>query len=80
MSASEPDGVSVRIRTSMGELTASERRVARALLSRGPTFGLESSSSLAQRTGVSGPTVSRFASKLGFANYGDFQQIGRAHV
>lgn len=76
----ETEGISARIRNAMSDLTPSERRVARALLARGPTFGLESSSSLAKHIGVSGPTVSRFVTKLGFANYGDFQHALREEV
>jgi DNA-binding MurR/RpiR family transcriptional regulator len=76
----ETEGISARIRNAMSELTPSERRVARALLARGPTFGLESSSSLAKHISVSGPTVSRFVTKLGFANYGDFQHALREEV
>ncbi|HEY7042137.1 MAG TPA: MurR/RpiR family transcriptional regulator, partial [Nocardioidaceae bacterium] len=41
------------------------------------TIGLESSGQLAQRVGVSGPTVSRFVSRLGFDNYGAFQRALR---
>lgn len=76
----ETEGISARIRNAMSELTPSERRVARALLARGPTFGLGSSSSLAKHISVSGPTVSRFVTKLGFANYGDFQHALREEV
>jgi DNA-binding MurR/RpiR family transcriptional regulator len=70
-------GVSERIRRSLGELSKSERKVARALLSGPPTIGLESVSQLAQRAGVSGPTVSRFVARLGFDNYAAFQQVLR---
>jgi DNA-binding MurR/RpiR family transcriptional regulator len=67
-------GLSERIRQRLGGLSPSERRVARALLSGPPTIGLESSVRLARHAGVSGPTVSRFISQLGFANYGAFQR------
>ncbi len=66
--------ISERIREHMVELSLSERRVARTLLAGPPTVGLESSSRLAQRSGVSGPTVSRFVQRVGFANYAAFQQ------
>src|SRR6185369_7149559 len=69
-----PLGVTERVRRSLGELSRSERKVARALLSGPPTIGLESVSQLAARAGVSGPTVSRFVSRLGFDNYAAFQQ------
>ena len=66
-------GVTERIRRSLGELSKAERRVARTLLSGPPTIGLESVSQLATQAGVSGPTVSRFVSRLGFDNYAAFQ-------
>jgi DNA-binding MurR/RpiR family transcriptional regulator len=62
------------IRQRLGELSPSERRVARTLLAGPPTIGLESSARLAQQAGVSGPTVSRFIAELGFASYADFQR------
>jgi DNA-binding MurR/RpiR family transcriptional regulator len=72
-----PLGVTERVRRSLGELSRSERKVARALLSGPPTIGLESVSQLAARAEVSGPTVSRFVSRLGFDNYAGFQQALR---
>ena len=66
--------VSEQIRQRLGELSPSERRVARTLLTGPPTIGLESSARLAQHAGVSGPTVSRFIAELGFANYAAFQR------
>ena len=67
-------GVTERVRRSLGDLSKSERKVARTLLSGPPTIGLESVSQFAARAGVSGPTVSRFVSRLGFDNYAAFQQ------
>ncbi len=69
-----PSGVPERIRRHVGDLSPSERRVARAVLAGPPTVGLESSARLAERAGVSGPTVSRFVQRLGFDGYGDFQR------
>jgi DNA-binding MurR/RpiR family transcriptional regulator len=66
--------VSEKIRQRLGELSPSERRVARTLLAGPPTIGFESSARLAQNAGVSGPTVSRFISGLGFSNYAAFQR------
>jgi DNA-binding MurR/RpiR family transcriptional regulator len=77
VSSSGSIGVSERVRRSLGELSKSERKVARALLSGPPTIGLESVSQLAVRAGVSGPTVSRFVARLGFDNYAGFQQALR---
>ena len=70
-------GVAERIRRSLGELSKSERKVARALLSGPPTIGLESVVQLAQRAEVSAPTVSRFVARLGFDNYAAFQHTLR---
>lgn len=70
-------GVTERVRRSLGELSKSERKVARALLSGPPTIGLESVSQLAARADVSGPTVSRFVARLGFDNYAAFQHALR---
>jgi DNA-binding MurR/RpiR family transcriptional regulator len=61
-------------RRSMRNLTPAERRVARALLAAYPVAGLESIAELARRAEVSGPTVMRFAVKLGYDRYPDFQQ------
>jgi DNA-binding MurR/RpiR family transcriptional regulator len=67
--------IAALVRRQMGDLTASERRVARSLLAAYPIAGLETLGSLAQRAGVSGPTVLRFVGKLGFDGYGEFQQV-----
>jgi DNA-binding MurR/RpiR family transcriptional regulator len=69
-----PLALSERIRQRLADMTPSERRIARALLSGPPTIGLESSARLAKHVGVSGPTVSRFANRVGFANYAAFQR------
>ncbi|WP_462418970.1 MurR/RpiR family transcriptional regulator [Kytococcus sp. Marseille-QA3725] len=65
--------VDERIRMGLGELSAGERKVGRALLSLYPTAGLETVAALASRAGVSAPTVVRFVGRLGFAGYADFQ-------
>lgn len=69
-----------RVRQEMGSLTAAERKVARRLLSADPTAGLGSTVALAARAGVSGPTVTRFAKKLGFTDYAEFQRAVRADI
>lgn len=69
-----------RIRTAMPELSPAERRVARALLSKYPTAGLESTAALAERAGASAPTVVRFVSRLGVSGYREFQQLLRDEV
>jgi len=72
--AAAPGSIAEKIRQRLGELSPSERRVARTLLAGPPTIGLESSARLAQHAGVSGPTVSRFIAGLGFAGYAAFQR------
>jgi DNA-binding MurR/RpiR family transcriptional regulator len=58
----------------MGRLTPAERKVARTLLTAYPVAGLETVAELARRADVSGPTVVRFAAKLGYDHYAAFQQ------
>ena len=68
------------IRERLGEMTPSERRVARTLLATYPTAGLESLPQLAESSGVTGPTVLRFVRKIGFDGYPDFQRSLRQEV
>ena len=68
------------IRERLGEMTPSERRVARTLLATYPTAGLESLPQLAEGSGVTGPTVLRFVRKIGFEGYPDFQRSLRQEV
>lgn len=68
------------IRGRQAELTASERRAARALLADYPMLGLETVAEFAARSGVSSPTVLRFTARLGFANYAAFQRRLRSEV
>jgi DNA-binding MurR/RpiR family transcriptional regulator len=76
-----PVRVTERIRQRLGSLSPSERKVARLLLSGPPTIGLESSAKLAQRAGVSGPTISRFVTnQLGFDSYAAFQDALREEI
>jgi DNA-binding MurR/RpiR family transcriptional regulator len=77
-STSETIGEEVRER--LGEMTPSERRVARTLLETYPTAGLESLPHLAEVAGVTGPTVLRFVRKIGFEGYPDFQRSLRREV
>lgn len=65
------------VRRSLGGLSASERKVARALLAAYPVAGLETVARLAARAEVSGPTVVRFVGRLGFDGYADFQRALR---
>lgn len=72
--------VSERIHALMDELTAAERRVARALLADYPAAGLGSSRSLAADSGVSTPTVVRTAVRLGFGGFVEMQAQLRDEV
>ncbi len=64
----------------LGDLTPSERRVAHVLLATYPTAGLETVARLAERAGVSGPTVMRFVGKLGFTGFPELQEALRREV
>jgi DNA-binding MurR/RpiR family transcriptional regulator len=55
-------------------LTASERKIANAILADYPFGGLQTIVELAGRTGVSAPSITRFVSKIGFAGYQEFQR------
>ena len=59
------------------DLTTAERRVARTLFSTNLVAGFDTVAGLAARSRVSGPTVLRFVSKLGFSGYAEFQRALR---
>ena len=63
-----------RIEELSNELTATERKLSTALLSDYPFAGLVPIQSFAKSTMTSSPTVSRFATKLGFQGYQEFQR------
>lgn len=62
------------IRRETANLTASERKIANAVLADYPFGGLQTIQELAERTGVSAPSITRFVSKLGCAGYQEFQR------
>jgi DNA-binding MurR/RpiR family transcriptional regulator len=62
------------------KLTPAEIRVTRALLADYPAAGLQSIASLAGAAGVSGPTVLRLVTKLGFTGYPELQAALRAEL
>jgi DNA-binding MurR/RpiR family transcriptional regulator len=74
------DDLTGRIRSGMATFSPAERRVARLILTGTPTIGLESSARLAREAHVSGPTVVRFANRLGFATYAGFQDALRREL
>ena len=55
-------------------LTQSDLKVARALLADYPTAGLNTVAQLAAVAGVSGPSVVRFVTRLGFDGFPEFQK------
>lgn len=57
-----------------GDTTPAEQKVARALTTSAMLAGFETVAALAKRAGVSGPTVVRFVTRLGYASYADFQR------
>ena len=76
----EEEPFSARLLAEMDALTASERQVARTILADYPMAALDSVASLAQKAGVSPPTVVRFASKFGFSGWPEFQTVLREEV
>ena len=65
------------IQARLGECTPAERRVARAVMASYPAAGLETVAKLSQRAGTSAPSVLRFATRLGFGSFPEFQQALR---
>ncbi len=63
-----------RIRAAAEILTASERKLAAALLSDYPYPGLASIQDLARHADVSAPSISRFVTKIGLSGYQEFQR------
>lgn len=62
------------IRHRYDEMTSTERKTAQTLLGNYPFAGLETVAKFAERAGVSGPTILRLVSKLGYSAYAEFQQ------
>lgn len=56
------------------DTTPAEQKVARALTTSAMLAGFETVAALAKRASVSGPTVVRFITRLGYASYADFQR------
>jgi DNA-binding MurR/RpiR family transcriptional regulator len=69
-----------RVRSAASELAPAEAKVLRVLTSSGLVAGLDTVASLAERSSVSGPTVMRFAAKLGFDSYQDLQRAIRSEL
>ncbi len=61
------------VRENLSELTAGQTKLANALLADYPFAGLQPIQQLAESTGVSPPSISRFVNRLGFAGFSEFQ-------
>ncbi|WP_425072758.1 MurR/RpiR family transcriptional regulator [Sagittula sp. S175] len=68
------------IREGYAALTASERKVANALLENYPAAGLASITIVAEQAGVSTPTIARMVQKLGFKGFPQFHQALRQEL
>ncbi|MEO1061910.1 MAG: MurR/RpiR family transcriptional regulator [Actinomycetota bacterium] len=69
-----------RVADAGGELTPAERRVAEEVLADPNRLAFDTVAGLAERAGTSGPTVVRFAVKLGFEGFADLQAEVRRTV
>ena len=63
-----------RIERAAPDLTASERKLAAALLADYPYAGLVAIQELAKRAETSAPSITRFVTKLGLSGYQEFQR------
>ncbi|MGW5639384.1 MurR/RpiR family transcriptional regulator, partial [Streptomyces sp. NPDC003832] len=68
------------IRGRLGDLSPAERKVARVLLAGYPAAVFETVATIAERAGVSTPTVLRCASRLGYRGFPDLQAALRAEL
>ncbi|MEP5760683.1 MAG: MurR/RpiR family transcriptional regulator [Litoreibacter sp.] len=75
-----PFTIADRIRNDLDALTRAERQLAQSILESYPVSGLGPLASLAEAAGVSAPTVARMVTKLGFANYPEFQAELREEI
>jgi DNA-binding MurR/RpiR family transcriptional regulator len=58
----------------LNQLSSAELQIARALIDSSFLAGMENASRLAERAGVSNPTVARFAERLGYKNYSEMRR------
>lgn len=72
--------VQERLKAHSNDLTRAERQLASTIMEGYPTAGLVSITRLAETAGVSTPTVVRFAQKLGFSGFPNFQDALREEV
>ncbi len=69
-----------RIADAADALTPTERRIAETVLAEPTALAFETVAEMASRVETSGPTIVRFAAKLGFDGYRDLQDTARASL
>lgn len=72
--------IAERISTAAESFTPADRRIADVLASTNMVAALETVVKLAERANVSGPTVLRFCTKLGYSGFADFQDAIRRDI
>lgn len=75
-----PGSLAEEIRLKLGDLSPAERKVARVILAGYPSAGFETVAILAEKASVSAPTVIRFANRLGYRGFPDFQSALRSEL
>lgn len=75
-----PCTIRQRLQQMAQSLTPSERKLVRLLSGANPALALGTANQLAEQAGVSPPTVVRFAVKLGFEGFPDFQRAWVAEL
>ncbi len=61
-------------------MTATDRKIARVLLSHHPVVGLQTLAKVSEQAGISAPSIIRCVKKLGFAGYPEYQKALRAEI
>ena len=80
MTSGAPSTVEDRIAAMADELTPTDRRIARLIIDDPTTPAFGTLADVARRADTSGPSVVRFATKLGFDGYSDLQSRIRASL
>jgi len=68
------------IKTTWPSMTATDRKIARVLLSHHPVVGLQTLAKVSEQAGISAPSIIRCVKKLGFAGYPEYQKALRAEI
>ena len=72
--------VDILLQQRFDEMTRAERQLANSLLENWPVSGLASITAVAQKAGVSTPTVARMVKKIGFSGFPEFQEALRREL